>query len=141
MIGALLSWVLSLLIFGEVHNLTQYIMLPISTIIMGFLINYKWSTKNDGWFSPSYYFSIVLGFLLPIFKLSPFILTHRDTIISLTVDTSFSIIGWWVCIIFVTIFAISYRQLKNFEYLKEFDNALSVERDTKINHIIGKWWK
>ena len=141
MVGALISFVMSLLIFGEVYSTLQYIVLPVSTIVMGILINYKWNTLNNGWFSPNYYFSIFLGYIMSIFKLNPFILTPRDTILSLTMDTSFSIIGWWLCIISVSFLAVSYRNLKKSEYMEEFDNILSAERESKINHIIGKWWK
>lgn len=65
----------------------------------------------------------------------------REPIVSFTIDTSFSIIGWWINMIGFVSGASIYRELKREELSKEFDGDFEAyQRDAKINKITGNWW-
>jgi len=140
---ALVWWTLSIITFGDFHNLVQWIILPISTLTMALLINFRWRSKNDSkFFGPTFWYSFMAGVFLSLFGLSPFTFSVRETIISLTINTSFGVIGWWIAILGFMPAANAYRRWKREELDKEFEGDLtSLARDAKIQQITGKWWK
>jgi hypothetical protein len=140
---ALVWWTLSIITFGDFHSLAQWITLPISTLTMALLVNFRWRSKNDSkLFGPTFWYSLMAGVFLSLFGLSPLIFSVRETIVSFTINTSFGVIGWWFAMIGFMPAASAYRRWKREELDKEFQGDLtSLERDAKIQQITGKWWK
>lgn len=135
-------WATSIMIFGDFSNPSRWLLLLFSTISMGLLINFRWRTNKDrNFFGPNIWYLFLSGVFLSIFGLSPFMTHVREPIISFTIDTSFSIIGWWINMIGFVPGASIYRELKREELTKEFDGDLDAyQRDAKINKITGNWW-
>lgn len=140
---SLVWWVLSIITFGDFHSLTQWIILPTSTLTMSFLVNFRWrSNKDNRVFGPTFWYAFMGGIFLSLFGLSPFIFSIRETVVSFTIDTSFGVIGWWIAILGFMPAANTYRKWKREELDHQFQGDLtSLERDFKIQQIVGKWWK
>jgi hypothetical protein len=140
---ALVWWTLSIITFGDFSSVFQWITLVVSIATMGLLINYKWRSDQDSkFFGPSFWYSFMTGVFLSLFELNPFTFTVRETVVSLTINTSFGIIGWWIAMLGFIPAANAYRRWRRNELKQEFEGDLqSLERDTKIQEITGKWWK
>lgn len=141
-IFTLVWWATSIIIFGDFSNPSRWLLLLFSIISMGLLINFRWRANKDrNFFGPNIWYLFLSGVFLSTFGLSPFMTHVREPIISLTIDTSFSIIGWWINMIGFVPGASIYRELKREELTKEFDGDLDAyQRDAKINKITGNWW-
>lgn len=139
-----LSWfVLCALLFGDFSGISKFVLLPVSVIIL-FLILRKqinYIEKKRRFFDDVFFYFFTLGFLLSSFELSPFLLTVREPIITLTINSSFGIIGWWVCFFGCAFSHFRYKENKVSEYMESFDNSDSMERDIKIEKIIKKWYE
>lgn len=108
---------------------------------MAFLVNYKWSSENDRKiFGPTFWYASLSGIILSSFDLSPIKLMVREPLIQITVDTSFSIIGYWSAVLCFIPLANMYRDKKRRYYNSLFDSEYQKLRDVKINSILGNWW-
>ena len=141
-IFTLVWWTTSIMIFGDFSNPSRWLLLLFSIISMGLLINFRWRANKDrNFFGPNIWYLFLSGVFLSIFGLNPFMVSVREPIVSFTIDTSFSIIGWWINIIGFVSGASIYRELKREELTKEFDGDFEAyQRDAKINKITGNWW-
>jgi hypothetical protein len=141
-IFTLVWWTTSIMIFGDFSNQSRWLLLLFSIISMGLLINFRWRANKDrNFFGPNIWYLFLSGVFLSIFGLNPFMVSVREPIVSFTIDTSFSIIGWWINIIGFVSGASIYRELKREELSKEFDGDFEAyRRDVKINKITGNWW-
>lgn len=141
-IFTLVWWTTSIMIFGDFSNPSRWLLLLFSIISMGLLINFRWRANKDrNFFGPNIWYLFLSGVFLSIFGLNPFMVSVREPIVSFTIDTSFSIIGWWINIIGFVSGASIYRELKREELSKEFDGDFEAyQRDAKINKITGNWW-
>ena len=141
-IFTLVWWTTSIMIFGDFSNPSRWLLLLFSIISIGLLINFRWQTNKDrNFFGPNIWYLFLSGVFLSIFGLNPFMVSVREPIVSFTIDTSFSIIGWWINIIGFVSGASIYRELKREELSKEFDGDFEAyQRDAKINKITENWW-
>lgn len=141
-IFTLVWWTTSIMIFGDFSNPSRWLLLLFSIISMGLLVNFRWRANKDrNFFGPNIWYLFLSGVFLSIFGLNPFMVSVREPIVSFTIDTSFSIIGWWINIIGFVSGASIYRELKREELSKEFDGDFEAyQRDAKINKITGNWW-
>ena len=137
LIIALSFFVVPVLLFGNPFNIIDSILLIVCTSVMAFFINYK-AIESKEW--PFYILSFLIGSALSFFGVSVFGIVVRDPIISITAN--FQSIPAILSIIGFILFSKLYRERKKLEYLKQFDNdTLSLERDKKINKIIGNWFE
>lgn len=141
-IFTLVWWITSIMIFGDFSNTSRWLLLLFSIISMCLLINFRWwANKDRNFFGPNIWYLFLSGVFLSIFGLNPFMVSVREPIVSFTIDTSFSIIGWWINMIGFVSGASIYRELKREELSKEFDGDFEAyQRDAKINKITGNWW-
>lgn len=133
-------WVLTILLFGDFSNQSNFWILLISTIMLRFLINFRYKSDNNKLFGPRLPYLLTAGFFLGFFHLNPFLVSVRDPIIELTINSSFGIIGWWINQAAFIPCALLYRETKKKEYYAQFENdEVSMNREDKINKIIGNW--
>lgn len=136
----LLLWATNLLIFGSFSSDRDWWMFVISIPLMAFLVDYKWFSENDAkFFGPTFWYAALSGIILGSFDLSPFNLMVREPLVQITIDASFSIIGYWVSILCLVPLASYYRRSKRAYYNSQFETENQKQRDIKINSILGNW--
>lgn len=140
---ALMSWWISgILIFGDFSKINQWYSLVVSLFVMPFLVQYRWWSDNEERIlGPTIFYSLISGIFMGIFGLNPFAVVIREPLIQLTIDNSFSIIGWWVIMSGFLPMCKWYRVRKKSEFESGFDTQEALERQYKIEKIVGKWWK
>lgn len=139
--AAMSWWSIGILIFGDFSITSRWYLFFCSLIVLPVLVDLKWQSDKKKFFDATFWYSFFSGWVASIFKLSPFILAVREPLITLTVPLSFSIIGWWVTMLGFLILSANYRSVKKSEFESQFETRSSLERELKINQIVGKWWK
>lgn len=128
---AIFSYILPIILFGNIHGY-NLIYLSITCCILLLVANYK-VTQDIRWIS--YIYSFLHGFFMSYFGVSILGLTVKSPM--LTINAYISSIPAILSIIIFNIFISIYRDKKKEEYLKQFDDKISLDRDMKINKIIG----
>lgn len=141
LLAAMSWWSIGILIFGDFSVESRWYLFACSLVVLPFLINYKWDSNKKKFFDATFWYSFFSGWIASTFKLNPFILTYREPLLSITIDTSFSVIGWWSTMLIFLILASIYRSKKKEEFESGFETDMALDRQYKINQIVGKWWK
>lgn len=136
----MLSWGLPIIFFGSFENSINYIIFPISLLILLFTSKKKFKNDNIG-----YYLScFIIGTFYGTFKLSPFFNYSNKFNILDSFGLSFygsNIIGYWISFLSFIILYLLYKLECKKSIMKEFGNdEKRIIRESKINSIIGKWW-
>lgn len=128
---AMLSYITPIIIFGDISGYNIFALL-ITSLILALVTNYK-VTQHIKWIS--YVYSFLHGFFISYFGISVLGIYVKSPIISITANISS--IPAIISIILFNILISIYRDRKRDEYFKQFDNKKSLDRDMKINKIIG----
>lgn len=133
---ALLFYILPVVLFGDIYNITNIVVFIISILGISFFVNYK-SLEDKEW--PTYFYCFLHGASISLLGLSVFGIKVENPMISISVNLQS--IPAIVSIIGFVLFAKMYRVRKRLEYLKQFEgNNISLNRDQKINQIINSWF-
>ena len=131
-----LFFILPSILLGKINTLSDFgFLIFFSLILIGFT-TYKSTEENKILES---IISFLQGFFLGYFELSPFnfLFIKPNITITLTIESLVAIAS----IVGFNIFVSMYRKRKRMEYLKQFEyNTISIQRDKKINQILGNWF-
>ena len=131
LILAMISYILPIVIFGNISGY-NLLYLSITICILILVANYK-VVQNIKWIS--YIYPFLHGLFMSYFGVSILGITSKSSMFDIP-----SIIGFLPAlfsIILFNTFITIYRCRKKEEYLEQFDNKVSLDRDIKINKIIG----
>ncbi len=131
LIIAMLSYVTPIVLFGDISGYNP-IFISITCIIMISITNYK-VTQNIQWIISLCAF--LHGIFISLFGVSILGITSKSPILTIVIPWTF--IPALSSIILFNIYTSIYRNKKMEEYIKNFDDKKSLDRDMKINKIIG----
>lgn len=128
---ALLCYILPIIIFGH-WTQANLIYFPFSIALTAYLINLRAIDEKE-W--PTYLYSFLQGASLSFYGITIFGFTMTGSIVTLSVY--WGILVYMISAIPFIVFSRIYRDNKSKDYKNSFNNEQSLEREKKINQLLG----